>query len=112
MTDNKYKYEVNNIKVENNEGLFAFFDVKLTDEDGDVQHISAGEWIDLDDGLLVHLDRDSNLNVNTDDIDDIREVWDQVNNWLRENPISEETLEEYRIAKAEREEEISSRYSM
>ncbi|UCA44770.1 hypothetical protein [Pseudochrobactrum sp. XF203] len=112
MIDQEYTYEVSNIKVEDNHGLFAYFDVKQMNEDGDlIEEVSTGDWIDLDDGLLVNDHDASNLwhyNRNLD----MDEVHAHVNDYLRENPISDETLEDARVAKAEREEEINKRFSM
>lgn len=95
---------VSNIRVDNNEGkLFAWFDVKHIDENGDETDYSVGDWIDLDDGLLVegaghpYRESGSNLWYNRSDFDfDIDEVMGQVNDHLRQNPISEKTLETYR----------------
>lgn len=92
--------------------MFAWFDVNQTDEDVDVLDISTGEWIDLNNGLLVADPNASNLHYNTDGIEDILGVMGIVNDWLRTNPISEATLESYRTAKEEREEELQARYSI
>lgn len=114
MIDQEYTYEVSNIKVESNDGngLFAFFDVKQMDEEGDlIEEVSTGEWIDLENGFLVDDPDASNLWYNHQNFDR-GEIQGIVNDFLHDNPISEDTLEEYRVAKAEREEEINKRFSM
>lgn len=108
---------VEDIRVEDNEdGLFAFFTVRQIDDEGEEIVTYTGEWIDLDDGLLLD-SVDSNFYVNhSSDFEDSDqdEIYGLVNDHLRANPIPEETLQEYRDAKKAREEafrEEESRYS-
>lgn len=125
MKDNNYKYELKNIKVEGLEGgLFANFDIIQKDDKGDtLKTISTGEWIDLNNGFIEEDPASCNLSVNfkeiftdfdSEEIEEINleELLGEVDDWLRENSISEETLESYRAAKAEREEEQQAYYSI
>lgn len=119
MSGNNYTYEVNNIKIENIEcNLCATFDVIETDEDGNEISISTHEWIDLENGYVDDEAANSNLHYNHREVFedfygeyDIEDIFGEIDSWLEVNPISEETLEECRIAKAEREEEIFSHRS-
>lgn len=100
-----YRIEVSNIRVENwEENLAALFDITKFDDNGtEIGRISTLEWIDLEDGLLTNVDCHSffddeykALVIHADAVHSI------VNKYLRENPISEETLQSYAAEKAER----------
>lgn len=98
------EFIVENIEIENNEGcLLASFDVRQIDYKGDeIYNRSTGEWIDLDDGLLVADGSDaSNMYHWPDGLsgDDQGKIHDIVNDYLRESPISAQTLQRYRDIK-------------
>lgn len=98
------EFIVENIEIENNEGsLFASFNVRQIDYKGDeVYSRGTGDWIDLDDGLLVASCSDeSNMRHWPDGLssNDLEAIHDIVNDHLRENPISAETLQRYRDVK-------------
>lgn len=107
-----YDYVIENIEVgDNNGSLFAHFDIVEICPDGGMRFSKAGEWIDLDDGLLINDEEESDFYGCSTSFN-IEDIWRHVNNWLRDNPIPEETLEKYRATKAECEEEQQTSYSM
>lgn len=103
-----YKVTVTNIAVNDFDGLAASFDIHKFNEDGsEFESLSTLEWIDLNDGLLT--DADCHLD-HSEDYKDLlvanEAVSAIVNDYLRENPIPESTLQSYRDAKEAQEQEF------
>lgn len=106
MSDN-INFEIKNVSVGDHNGdLYAHYDVRCLDENGNAVIHMRGDWIDLDSGLLAVDDRNRGLDSGISGILN-GEIYDAVNSHLLENPVSEDVLESYQLAAESRREAAS-----
>ncbi len=103
------EFNVSNVELENHTDgyLLAHFDIRQIDSNGDETMARDAEWIDLDDGLLIESGEGSNMTHWSEfSYEDIEEIHGVVNDYLRENPIPEATLQFHRDAKEAQKQEL------